>query len=125
MLFGIGIILSETLFDFENPVFWIEFSYLGFWNHRPGNRIQPLDDPKVCWMNILRTGITMQREGLNGTGRRHVVGPSKKVLAGDNPEIRALYEMAARLMMGRIENEEMSFVMIFHRSRMVVVCEPG
>ncbi|HCA78497.1 MAG TPA: hypothetical protein DEP53_02055 [Bacteroidetes bacterium] len=105
-----GIILSETLFGFENPIFRVEFSYFDFWNHRSGDRIQTLDDPKMCWMNILRTRIAVQGKGLNGTRRCHVAGPGEEVISRDNTEISPLDKMSAGLMVGRIENEEVSLV---------------
>jgi hypothetical protein len=125
MLFGMGIILSETLFDSENPIVWIEFSYFDFWNHRLGNRIQTLDDAKMCRMNIFRTRIAMQGKWLNGTSVCHVGGPSEQVLSRGNPEIGPLDKMAAGLVVSRIEDEKMSLVFVFHRSRAVVIWESG
>jgi hypothetical protein len=125
MLFVTVKLLSETLFHFENPVFWIKLSYFDFWNNGAGDRIQALGDPKMCWMNILRTTVAVQRKGLDRTGCRHVVGPCEQVLPRNNAEICPLNEMSARLMMGRVKNEEMSLVLIFHRSNEVVIWEPG
>lgn len=58
---------------------------------------------------------------MNGPGGSHLTGPGKQVLPSGYAEISALNKMSAGLVMGGIENKEVSLVLMFHRSMVVVI----